>query len=118
MEVARALRAEGLSVKVIDDWHVAPIPEVARANLYAGAKLNLGVSSGPLCLSLALGAPTLLCKLVVESAGFYTSAAGWVKAGVPPGSQMGPAVTLLWDHDDSDPGPIVNAALEAIRNES
>lgn len=113
-EVALAMRSAGLNVKVIRDWHFSRINEADRAALYAGSQLNMGVSNGPLWVSLALGAKTLACKLIVEDANFCSSLKGWQKAGFPIGCDMGENVKFLWDHDDSDPKPIITAALDLL----
>lgn len=83
----------------------AAIDVVVRANLYASAACNLGVSNGPMWLALALGAPLLLFRPVNEaSANPAVTSAHFKRSGIEPGGQVPgalPSQRIIWAGDDS-----------------
>jgi len=96
--VARHLRAEGHSVVIVRDTERAhePLEDLTtspraavdvlyRAALYAGASLNLFVSNGPAWLSLFLGAPTAIFKLLAPGVKMARPET-FARVGLPVGS--------------------------------
>lgn len=71
-----------------------------RASLYSGALLNLFVNNGPAWLSMSLGAPTLVCKMVTEGCR-STSVPFLAGQGVTRQTAI-PNTTLVWDEDRAD----------------
>lgn len=115
--VAAELRRNGYDVVVIPDG-VKPdetIPGVesdahaacdvlARASLYAGAELNLGIANGPLWLCWFLGLPVLICKIINENEP-CAGAGMWRAMGVEPGTQprkAKPRQRLVWQSDQAE----------------
>lgn len=77
---------------------------VKRAELYAGAELNLFTNNGPAWLAMFLGAPCLIFKLTAPDAGVASDAAfrqwGFPRGSIWPNAK--PRQAVLWTDDDSD----------------
>jgi hypothetical protein len=72
-----------------------------RANLYAGAALNLFVNNGPAWMCMAMGLPLLVTKMIAPDAP-ATTPEFFAACGLKPGSQIAGARTsqrLLWEDD-------------------
>lgn len=81
---------------------------VERASLYAGAKMNLGISNGPMWFAWFMGVPVAIFNLVHTDEP-YTSAETFKACGLPLGEQLPNARTrqrLVWEKDTA--GAIVN----------
>lgn len=114
--VARQLEQEGYRVIFVPDGTKADEPiegfeadanaarhVLARAALYSVARLNLGISNGPLWLCWFMGLPVLICKLVNEKepmAGVaHFRRMGLTPGGQPPHARLGQR--LVWANDNS-----------------
>lgn len=80
-----------------------------RASLYSGALLNLFVNNGPAWFCMALGAPTLVCKMLTEGCR-STSAPFLAAQGVTRQTAI-PNTTLVWDEDRAD---VLIPAIEGV----
>lgn len=83
----------------------APVNLHVRAQLYANAKLNVGISNGPMWMSIFMDAPTLMLRPTTnEAVGCYDDRF-YAKWGVPRGSQLPnspPHQCLVWEEDYAD----------------
>ena len=73
-----------------------------RAELYASAFVNLGVSNGPLWMALAMDLPVVMLRPVDDSLGLTHGRAHFSGAGISPGGQMPGAPVwqrLVWRQD-------------------
>jgi hypothetical protein len=83
----------------------APFDLHYRAELYAAAKVNLGVSNGPLWMALAMDAPVAMLRPVCDRAGGMASAGQFASCGIRRGGQMPGAPDwqrLVWSGDNTD----------------
>jgi hypothetical protein len=74
----------------------------ARAELYASAFVNLGVSNGPLWMAMALDAGVIMLRPVNDKLGATHSAAYFVSSGIPAQGQIPGAPSwqrLVWVQD-------------------
>jgi len=86
---------------------------VERANLYAGAALNLFVNNGPAWMCMAMGLPLLMTKMIAPDAP-CANAEFFAACGLKPGSQIPGARSsqrILWEDDSAD---AIIPALEAM----
>jgi hypothetical protein len=77
---------------------VASIHSWARAALYAGARMNLGISNGPLWFAWFMGAPVAIFDLIHDDEP-CASAAHFRACGLAPGEQLAnakPGQRLFW----------------------
>jgi hypothetical protein len=71
-----------------------------RGRLYRAAALNLFVNSGPAWFAVALDAPVMIFKLVVEGLMPTVSASYFAACGLPPGRQLpAPHQQIVWEDD-------------------
>lgn len=112
---AERLQARGYRVVVIRDTRMASeeirgvttSPEAAlymfrRAELYSRALVNMGISNGPMWLSIMMDAPTLMLRPTTNGAGGCFTDEFFAQYGVPKGSQLPtspPYQYLVWEHD-------------------
>jgi hypothetical protein len=85
----------------------------ARAELYARAALNLGVSNGPIWMCLAMDAPTIVFRPVDDAVGLAFSTRHLRYCGVPEGGQLPGAPAwhrLVWERETA--AAIVQAASD------
>lgn len=76
-----------------------------RAELYAQAALNVGISNGPMWMSIFMDAPTLMLRPTTNAAGGCYDDAFFRRCGLPRGSQLptSPAhQRLVWEDDLRD----------------
>lgn len=88
---------------------------LARALLYRWAGLNVGVSNGPMWLSIFMDAPTLMLRPTTHAAGGCYDNHYYARCGLPPGSQLPtspPHQRLVWEEDTC--GNIVRAVEEML----
>ncbi len=86
-----------------------------RAQLYAGAVLNVGVSNGPMWLSIFMGAPTLMLRPTTNSAGGCYDDRFYARYGLARGTQLPtspPHQRLVWEADTRE--CIVRAVEEML----
>jgi hypothetical protein len=117
LEAAIEIKRRGYDVVVIrDTLHGSDgLPAVAcdprapfdlhyRAELYASATVNLGVSNGPLWMALAMDLPVVMLRPVCERSGGMASAQQFASCGIRRGGQMPGAPDwqrLVWTDDSS-----------------
>jgi hypothetical protein len=71
-----------------------------RGRLYRAAALNLFVNSGPAWFAVALDAPVMIFKMVVEGLMPTVSASYFTACGLPPGRQLpAPHQQIVWEDD-------------------
>lgn len=83
----------------------ASLDVMRRAALYAGAKLNVGISNGPMWLAVFLDAPVLMLRPTTNAAHGCYDDAFYARCGLPHGSsfpQNPPHQTLAWYDDTYD----------------
>jgi hypothetical protein len=118
LEAAKVLRERnGLRVIVVRDTAVgfAPVPGVEvfaapeelhrRAGLYASAHLNVGVSNGPMWMSVFMNASTLMLRPTTNEAGGCYDDAFYATCGIRRGEQLpgdAPHQRLVWGEDYCD----------------
>lgn len=121
LAAAEALRAQGWNPVFVPDTFGPPLPMgiavdpvaavdlTRRANLYAGAALNLFVNNGPAWMATFMaGVPMIMLKMLEESCP-ATTRAHFAGAGLPEGAQLGrPGHWIEWADDT------VEAILRAI----
>lgn len=86
-----------------------------RAELYSQAALNVGISNGPMWMSIFMDAPTLMLRPTTNAAGGCYDDSFFRRHGLAPGSQLptSPAYQrLVWEDDLRD--NIVRAVREMI----
>ena len=74
----------------------------ARAQLYARAALNIGISNGPMWMSIFMGAPTLMLRPTTNRAGGCYDDKFYARFGLPRGDQLPtnpPHQQLMWEED-------------------
>ena len=106
----------GLCGHAVDE--LASTEVLRRAQLYAGAEMNLGITSGPMELSWFLSAPTIIFVRTNEEER-ASSVMAYEKAGLPPGSQFANAKARqrwVWAPDTAE--NILAAFRETMREES
>jgi hypothetical protein len=82
----------------------ASVDIARRAELYAAAAVNLGVSNGPLWMALAMDAPVLMLRPTLERSLSVFGAAFYAHCGVPSRGQLPGAPAwhrLAWSDDDT-----------------
>lgn len=87
----------------------------SRALLYRWASLNVGVSNGPMWMSIFMGAPTLMLRPTTHAAGGCYDNHYYTRCGLPPGSQLPtspPYQRLVWQEDTCE--NIVRAVEEML----
>jgi hypothetical protein len=86
-----------------------------RANVYAGAAMNLGVNNGPMWLAWFMGVPTLVFKMITSEC--HSTSVDFLAAnGLPPGSQYAnarPGQMIVWEDDTAD--VILSAFQEKVK---
>jgi len=128
LAVADWLQRQGIAVIIVRDAAMATVEIpfhavcagasydlTTRAQLYAGAALNLFVNNGPAWMCVFMGAPALICKMVSPDApcvdpGFFA------QVGLPVGSQIPnakPMQRILWENDTA--ANIIPAVKEMLR---
>jgi hypothetical protein len=95
--------SEPLYSLATDPWPARNIR--SRAWLYASARLNMGVSNGPMWMALAMNAPLAMLRPVTEEAGGCYDSEFFRIAGLPKGEQPpgSPAhQRFFWEDDTYD----------------
>lgn len=88
----------------LEDFETDPrasVDLIHRANLYAGAQLNLFTSNGPAWMALFMGAPAYICKMVNPGVKM-ASPETFARYGLPVGSRwpnLRPRQAVSWDDD-------------------
>ncbi len=75
-----------------------------RAQLYASAVANLGISNGPMWLALAMDAPVLMLRPVMQKTFSVFGSSHFARAGITVGGQLPGAPShqvLVWEEDTS-----------------
>jgi hypothetical protein len=117
-EAARVLGRRGHTVSVVRDAHRAreslgDVPTIAsaaldismRAQLYSHASLNVGVSNGPMWMSIFMDAPTLMLRPTTNAAGGCYDDKFYARCGIQRGAQLPaspPHQRLCWQEDTCD----------------
>lgn len=117
VKVGRCLSGSGVRVIFVRDTEKADEPLdgfetdprasvdlLYRADLYAGARLNLFTSNGPAWMCLFMGAPTFICKMFNPGVKM-ASPQVFASRGLPPGSlwpNLRPRQHVSWDGDEFD----------------
>jgi hypothetical protein len=115
LELAKVLKAAGERVVFVRDTLQAdqPVPGfktspaaardlTERANLYAGARLNLFVNNGPAWLAFFMDTPSLIFKIFSPNA-VCRDELFYRESGVPRGTQFGqPHQRIVWEDDNAD----------------
>lgn len=125
--VGRAIRATGLDVifvrdaakagEPLEDFAIAPtasVNSVARANLYASAAMNLGISNGPLWFAWFMAAPVLIFDPIHDDEP-CANAAHFRACGLEPGQQLPnarPGQRIVWEK--ARPSAVLAAFDEAM----
>lgn len=89
-------------VVVLEDREKDPICVIERMKLYSGAKMNLGVSNGPMALCHFSDAPYLTFKMIPEGEGAKELRDHMARGGFPEGSQLAfrtKKQELVWELD-------------------
>lgn len=76
-----------------------------RAQYYACSALNVGISNGPMWMSIFMDAPTLMLRPTTNAAGGCYDDAFYARWGVPRGSQLPgspPHQRLAWCEDTAE----------------
>lgn len=108
----------GLNGTMAGGLMMAPSPAVNiddRAVVYASAALNVGISNGPMWMSIFMGAPTLMLRPTTNAAGGCYDDRFYAQHGLPRGSQLPtspPHQRLVWEEDTAD--NIVRAVEEML----
>lgn len=120
VSAARVLEQRlGLSVFVVRDTRLAGLPLaecvrtvsaasehlLSRAGLYSGAVLNVGVSNGPMWMSIFMDVPTLMLRPTTNAAGACYDDAFYARFGVRRGDQLPaspPHQRLVWEEDSRE----------------
>lgn len=90
-----------------------------RAALYSWAALNVGISNGPMWMSIFMDAPTLMLRPATNEAGGCYDYAFHAKCGLPRGSQLPtspPHQRLVWEDDTCE--NIVRAVEDMTKTEA
>jgi hypothetical protein len=112
-EAAALIRSMGYTVMIVRDTrqagarfgefasaHEPALDLEARARLYRSSALNLFVNNGPAWLAVALDAPVMIFKLVIEGLMPTVSARYFTSCGLPPGHQLpAPHQHIVWSDD-------------------
>lgn len=126
---ASTLRARGLRVMVVRDaQHAQDYPWIwddcspnasiniqCRSTLYRRAALNVGISNGPMWMSIFMNAPTLMLRPTTNAAGGCYDDAFYARFGLPRGAQLPtspPHQRLVWEDDTRE--NIVRAVEEML----
>lgn len=86
-----------------------------RAALYAGAAMNMGISNGPMWMSIFMSAPTLMLRPTTNAAGGCYDDAFFARWGLRRGEQLPtspPHQRLVWEDDTRE--SIVRAFREMM----
>jgi hypothetical protein len=98
--VVRETRFAGARFADFADAPQASLDLYYRAALYRAAALNLFVNNGPAWFAVALDAPVMIFKLVVEGLMPTVRASYFAGCGLPPGQQLpAPHQTIVWEND-------------------
>jgi hypothetical protein len=76
-----------------------------RASLYAEAKLNVGISNGPMWMAIFMDAPTLMLRPTTNEAGGCYDDRFFAEHGIKRGEQLPnspPHQRLVWEEDTCD----------------
>lgn len=95
---------EGLWADHITQVPTASVDVFLRAALYARAELNVGVSNGPMWMSIFMDAPTLILRPTTNAAQGCYDDQFHRRWGLEPGSQLPTSPRhqrLVWGQDDS-----------------
>lgn len=126
---ALVLQERGYRVIVVRDAHAAHLDIgnhlsqsqaascgiAERALLYPFANLNVGISNGPMWMSIFMDAPTLMLRPTTNAAGGCYDDAFYAQMGLPRGSQLPaspPHQRLCWEDDTCE--NIVRAVEEML----
>lgn len=108
--VIRDTRMEGIDIPVqARDSNVFVLTGTAsvlarRAAAYSAAALNVGISNGPMWMSIFMDAPTLMLRPTTNAAGGCYDDRFYARCGLPRGSQLPtspPHQRLVWEGEDT-----------------
>lgn len=116
---AEVLRRQGLRVEIVRDtarcrqslpdrthscgtaaWYLP-----ARANLYASAELNVGISNGPMWMAIFMDVPVVMLRPTTNEAQGCYDDRFFISCGMRPGEQLPtspPYQRLVWEEDTRD----------------
>jgi hypothetical protein len=100
------INAQGLDAEILDECETAPLDPEVRMALYAGARMNLGSSNGPMALCHFSDAPYLTFNMSPPQPageGDYDNDQMLRRQGLSPGTQLSfhhDRQWLLWEPDD------------------
>lgn len=91
---------------------------LARAEIYSTAMLNVGISNGPMWMSIFMDAPTLMLRPTTNAAGGCYDDAFYARSGIRRGTQLPNSLKhqrLVWEEDTCE--NIVRSVQEFLNDQ-